>query len=635
LHFIVTVSIAQSSHLDDEALLRRLETYTKTKSSSTLFLHTDKTLYTNGETLWFGAYLIKKDSVLTTQHNVLSLALIREGDAHIGLQKKFVMEKGLSSGSVFLPDSLYPGAYQLVAYSNLLDSGDYPVALFKQALTIKNTMRPSFTATLSLFDTTPKDGTIKAQVHFAADPSEAAGKDKPALYYTIGKDFKQAATLKDSRYLISIPEETLQVPYPVLHAKVTYGQQVQHISLLLPSRLSEATTVDFYPEGGSLIDGIATTVAWEVKTSNTKSSRAVLFCDNRAIDTVTTNSNGIGSFKLTPNANCMYSMKLLQNGPIDTAPSFTLPKVNLDGVVLHIASAVVKDTVAITLFSKTPQNVRVLVHNYQEEISLFAMKAKPSGSRALVALPPEFKGLATVTVLDEQGKRLAERILFAGYGNKITATIETSKATYGKKDSVHLKMKLKNSEGHAVDGIISIAVVQEVRLEKSKACDIESYTYLEKELGKKSLLPGRVLDDRTSLEALLRVQSWKQHRWEEVLAHTGQKQERSLSAALLIGTVKRDNKKLNKPVILTVIQGNQIELISTSDKGAFYLENRSITTTDGGKIFLGINGKSEGYAVELNDPYVRINKHLPQEFKSNSMSILLICNKILRQISRN
>ncbi|RYF11035.1 MAG: hypothetical protein EOO42_21855, partial [Flavobacteriales bacterium] len=67
------VSAGQGTAL--ERLLERFANRSWVQAGGKLFLHTDKTLYTNNETVWFAGYLSSGAAVPLGAHHTLSVAL--------------------------------------------------------------------------------------------------------------------------------------------------------------------------------------------------------------------------------------------------------------------------------------------------------------------------------------------------------------------------------------------------------------------------------------------------------------------------------------------------------------------------------------------------------------------------------
>src|SRR5882762_11264467 len=59
------------------------------KPATTLFVHFDKTIYSNNENVWFTGYLIKANT--KGVHHTLSVALIRNDDRSVLAEGKYLM----------------------------------------------------------------------------------------------------------------------------------------------------------------------------------------------------------------------------------------------------------------------------------------------------------------------------------------------------------------------------------------------------------------------------------------------------------------------------------------------------------------------------------------------------------------
>lgn len=106
---------------DAQSLSERMARYTSEKA----YLHTDRSQYVAGDTLWFNAYLV--DSRFHTP-NVLSQTLyVNLLDATGQLMASRLLHidsTGHDPGAITLPDSLPSGTYQLLAYTNWMRNAD-------------------------------------------------------------------------------------------------------------------------------------------------------------------------------------------------------------------------------------------------------------------------------------------------------------------------------------------------------------------------------------------------------------------------------------------------------------------------------------------------------------------------------
>ncbi len=103
-----------------------------------IYLQTDRDVYSQGEDLWFKAYLVnaQNNKPINYSRN-LYVELIRPG-LQITLRHVLRMEDGLGNGDFKLPDTLSAGTYRLRAYTNWMRNfGD--TFVFEKNITVVNT----------------------------------------------------------------------------------------------------------------------------------------------------------------------------------------------------------------------------------------------------------------------------------------------------------------------------------------------------------------------------------------------------------------------------------------------------------------------------------------------------------------
>src|SRR6185437_7153906 len=105
-----------------------------------LFVHTDKTFYLAGETIWFKVYSV--DESFHRPLSVSSIAYIEiiSKEEKPVLQVKIQMKGGTGNGSITLPGSMLSGNYLFRAYTGWMKN--FPADFFyKQTISVVNTLR--------------------------------------------------------------------------------------------------------------------------------------------------------------------------------------------------------------------------------------------------------------------------------------------------------------------------------------------------------------------------------------------------------------------------------------------------------------------------------------------------------------
>ncbi len=591
--------------------------------SATLFLHCDKTIYTNNETIWFAAYLQANRGTPIEKHHTLSVALFNEESKRINLSELYVMEAGLASGSIVLPDTIVPGNYQLMAYTNIVDKKGMPFEIFSIPLTIKSTFETKFNASIRLLDTAQNfKGTRRISIRASGIPIQRNGKYPPAIisYYTIGGETKTIQTNGDGEAIVAIDTDKLSPSNNTISASVRFDEETKYLFLLLPGADPKKINIKFYPEGGNLSDGIPSTIGFEAISvyGQPLSLRAILLKDGKPIDTVETSVSGMGSFKLTPIAGSVYTLKAFKSNLLAEDTVYHLPKSSKGFPVISMGKAVVSDTLSFLIKCPMPGNFNILIHNTHELLASFNLAANARGRHVKIALKDVPKGIATLTVLDSLGRPLVERLFFAHYtdGELLTASID--KPVYKPREKVRLRLRLKEIEvGKEEKALVSVAAVQGNRLETAKFKDMESYTYLEHELGNLPLDPNGIpYRNRKYLEDLLLIKGWRRYvfdqtKWPEKLDTAGLYQSLELS-----GNVTKNGKELDEPINLTLIRDTLFNVINTDTIGNLLLNVEETGVTARKKLLFIVNKVNRyGYQVYLKNPYEITNNAINTQFE--------------------
>jgi hypothetical protein len=366
--------------------------------------------------------------------------------------------------------------------------------------------------------------------------------------------------------------------------------------------------VKFYPEGGSLSSGMLTTIGFEAKTASggPVTISAVLYKDDKSIDTIETNNYGLGTFKLTPFANSKYYIRLTGADHRDT--TINLPSTIIGRPVMSVAQSVVNDTLKVIIKGRVNGTGNLLVHNFQQLYFCFPVKITPVGIVYKLPLRDLPRGLASVMLLDNLNRPCAERMFFAHYDQRTNLQIITDKNDYQKRQQITLNLSLSNQKNTPLSGLVSIACVQSTRLIPQKMQDIESYKYLTSELGKlpfKQNYMGTGTDDIKFLEDILLIRGWKNYSWDELMAN------KNLQAPAVPDSVpfkarvyKLNNKLLKRPVKIILMRDSSFVLYNTDSTGNFSIPKQDLLTASNKHLYLIISGdNSSRYKIIFNDPF--------------------------------
>ncbi len=616
---IAGVSRAQTTISMMDSIYKHIAWYRIKKPNTLLFIHLDKTVYVNNDMMWFSGYLLGVPVKDMSRHTVLAAALINDNDQAIAAQGKFVMNSGLAGGNLMIPDSVPPGHYSFIAYTNCLANGK-PEAFFVQSITLKTAAQPPFDVELVL-DTLYKDP-VNVRVLLKADVRNKP-LDGAAINYYLGKDQRTRLTGKAKTnvigsYTMLLPKNHITPAQHNLEVQVKSGTDVKTLHLDIPIK-KQAADVKFYPEGGYLTAGLPNRVGWEVKLPGGTAIKtaAILYAGKESIDTIETDSFGMGAFNIIPVRNVNYTVKL--SGVDGTEENYALPGAMDNTVVMHLNDALANDSLLLRLQSNNPAKITLLIHDYRQVYAASQLNLGRQGLLVKLNVADIPRGLHSITILDSLQRPIAERLFFAHYNQKPALNITVADQGPGTRQKVNIKLKINSINGMRIKGIVSVACVQDNRFEIKNDNNIEHYVYLQSELDNlplKDTLMGNNTIDRKYLNELLLVRGWSKYKWPELM-HTGPADTIKLKDSLVFkGTVTHFTSQPKKPLPLIMMKDSSgINLFNSDDKGCFTMTNKFVYTPPDKKVRLIVSGQSDEYLIKVTDPYPEVNMMLAKNIE--------------------
>jgi hypothetical protein len=281
--------------------------------------------------------------------------------------------------------------------------------------------------------------------------------------------------------------------------------------------------IQFLPEGGHLVKGIESKVAFRITDQYGKGidCGGVLLGENRdTLQQFNTYKFGMGSFLFKPSAAGIY--KAIINLPNGEAVYRDLPTVEEQGYVLRVredGSGNVTATVN-TAYSQS-QDVFLFIHTRQS-VKLAERKALSNGT-AVFTIPENQlgEGISHFTLFDQRQQPVCERLYFRrpGAGLSIAANADARSYAVRKKVSVSVSSKAAQS---AVPADMSLSVYRTDDLQGAGAQDIRTYLWLSSDLRGNIESPEYYFSANTpevkqALDNLMLVHGWRKFNWSTLL----------------------------------------------------------------------------------------------------------------------
>ncbi len=568
-----------------------------------LYLHIDKSVYINNENIWFAGYLLKS-AVEVQQHHTMYVVLSNSTTKKVVASDKFVMDNGLASGNLFLADSLLAGDYDLIAYTNKFTQQQPAKFFFQQRISIKSSRKDVFNIE---FSNPIANSTDTLTVPTKITTAESYDAKSAVVAYQIiangKKIFETTATTNNyGEVNIKVPLQQQAAQYE-WHATIKEAKK-SFVTKRDISKLSNRVIINWYPEGGSLVDGLPSKLAFEALTITGKpvALQGKLVSSSKTLIPLQTNTAGLGAVNFRPNIAETYSLVLDDSSY--RLHNFTLPTIKPNGYVVQLNNAVPLDTVTMRIYkNKMPEEVWVMVHNYSAAYSYFPLQIKNNVIQFKMPVKELPIGLAFITLLSKEGEPLTERSFFVGHQTIPVLELKLSGTQFNKRSKVSIDIKAMLADKTPVPAIFSSAAVLYKRVDTTNFQHILSYSVLNSYIQNGIIPKSQInkLQNKEELEMFLLTRCWTN--FKEIqpennnLIATPSEKELNTSGYVLLY-----DKKLKKPVEIGVINKDGFDIISTDSSGNFTIPHEMIATVADNKISLFINGVTgkENYTVVLN-----------------------------------
>ncbi|WP_338871994.1 TonB-dependent receptor plug domain-containing protein [Spirosoma sp. SC4-14] len=375
---------------------------------------------------------------------------------------------------------------------------------------------------------------------------------------------------------------------------------------LVPEQLD----VQFLPEGGQLVDGLESRIAFKAVDASGMSVSIQGFVLNARKDTITGFSSthlGMGYFTMKPATGQTYTAYVRQAE--DTYLAYTLPAAQPKGAVIQVDNLSSKDKIRVyILHNLSPADSATTMTLFAQTRGIVVQVVKVPFSRkgVLVQLArsdfPE--GIAQLTLFDGANKPIAERLVFISKNDQLSVSLSSAKSVYKNRERADVTITTTVA-GKPVPANLSLSVV-DARLSPeadSNTATIVSHLLLSSDLTGSIEQPDQYFnpthaDRLIKLDLLLMTQGWRRFIWNDVLSGTIPTNNYPVEQGLsLTGRVVRPNQKdIREKVKLTFVifrQDSTREFLMGETNELGYFSMYDLDFTDTTKVFIqGIKGKA-------------------------------------------
>lgn len=424
-----------------------------------VYLHFDRPNYVAGDNIWFKAYLVNaQDNRLSPNSSKLLYVELISPESEIVSNHVLRVEDGMAKGDFMLNDSIVAGIYRVRAYTAwMLNYGDEFV--FEKNMEVLPQYQGSNMGVKSM--------------------ERRLRKDK------IAEKAKQAAEKAESE------DDVVRADDVILH---------------------------FFPEGGSLVAGIESDVAFKATDGFGKGIDVKGTVISRNGDTISLFSSehlGMGRFRFTPVEGENY-YAIAHSGA--NRAMVLLPDVLQSGFAMHVSDIDTVFAVNITANEKAFEKFRgdtlllQLEHRgfvTYERVAIENMRTGMFVTKQLFG-----PGIMRITLLDALMRPHCERLVYKEPAARVALGIQHETVN----DSTAVLRVTATENGRPVKAFLSLSVTGDVQ---EHSGNIETYMLLESEVRGKieninSYFDTTNIKRRQQLDLLLMTQGWRDYRWRHI-----------------------------------------------------------------------------------------------------------------------
>jgi hypothetical protein len=421
---------------DVDSIVTKFDQHRKHAIQEKIYVHTDRSFYLTGETLWFKVYSVDGSFHKPLDVSKVAYLEILNSTNEPVIQGKIELSEGSGDGSFFLPASLTSGHYTLRAYTMWMNNVGPDYYFYKKITVVNPFIKPVF------------------------------DKVKP-----------------------------------------------------------EASDIAaFFPEGGNLVAGLKSKVAFKITDVNGKGIMARGALLNQQNDTVARFKPlqfGLGNFEFTPMKGEAYKAVIKnQNGKVS---AHMFPKIQDTGYVMTLKDS--GQFIAVKINSNTDATIPIVylfVHARQIVVKAEGKFLQQNSTSFFLNKNDLPEGISQLTIFDGNREPICERLYFKQPGTELNINIQADQHEYGIRRKVALTLHTGTPSAVNNPASLSVAVYKVDSLVTDSPGGIFPYLWLSSDLNGTIEYPEYYFQKNdpvviAAADNLMLTHGWRRFNWNAVL----------------------------------------------------------------------------------------------------------------------
>ena len=545
---------------DVQAIAERLDLQRYEFPQEKIHVMTDRGSYMSGDTIRLRAWVDAATHQPVSASKFVCIELLSPTDSVCECVKIHQGEDGVFQGYLPIPDDLPEGRYQLTAYTLYMQGVGYEY-FYRQPVEIAGVMslKRRIAAQCVRFD-----DEVEVRLRYmdlSGEPCEFSD-----LYYMNQYGYMKSRGDGNGEAHFTLKGKEAQESFVLV--------EIDGYAKYIPLPPSRKVLVDFYPEGGYLVPGVENAVAFKVHDPANlmvKASGQLVDENGEVVAPLQVEHDGMGVVRFTPLVDGHYTARWRDN--FDEITTFDLPQVRPDATEVQVRHEPDGQVTIQAVGAHVAGSVLVV----QQRGCLIA-----ASQDAITMSDRDFApGVVQALLIDENGRCLSERLLFAGQETLAATRVETSRPEYGNRELVQVSVDLSQLATGASSGDCAVAVVDD-RAAITTESDIWSNLLLQSDLRGSIHDPGYYFEQGDSvdirkrgrhLDMLMLTQGWRRYDIPRVLkGHVAEPQYPFEVSQVVSGRVLSEFRKkplANAEVGLVIPKMEYADVATTDSLGRF------------------------------------------------------------------
>ncbi len=603
-----------------------IDTFNKRLPSEKLFVHTDKSFYTIGDTLWFKSYLFNGSGSYSAKSGIVYLDLVTDSAVVVkSISVPAVI--GLSWGQIVLQEENFrEGFYTLRGYTNWMQNFGEE-CFFTRRIYIASPatnhwlVNQSNTVTASV-----AEKNLNYSLQFKRADNDVLGYKVLQWQLSDGRKTLAKNTYETLNRTLDGRIDLNTIKGPLSMKVQEKAGDKQQLSFPLLMDFSPDIDLQFMPEGGYLVAGLPSRVAFKALDIYGKGINLSGVLKNSRGESMTEFQSlhkGMGSFNMIPIPGETYQAVVTWGDGL--TKTVALPALKTLGSILQIGKSATDDSLRVdVLFSAElldKQEYKLMGFSAGQPFFTALFKANKQRIRMKVPKGVFPSGIVHFTLFNSKNEPINERATFINHKDHLNIQIASAKEEYHLRDSVPLSIRVADAKGKPVETSLSIAVTDDSQIKAElQQENIITHTLFGSELKGNIEDPAWYLSEAETageaLDLLMLTQGWVGYNWKDIFNPAVKPVYAAQPEMQVSGRV---SNVLNKPVsnakMLLLAKGkfNLIKDTITNAEGRFVFKNLPLADT-ASFIVQSRNSKGRSFGIGLE---LDVIKPAPFTLKQN------------------